>query len=53
MELHIDITDDLQIDRNRLSAGLRTYFANRPDITLRLRQFQSATDAAQRVRAGP
>ncbi len=42
MELHIDITDDLQIDRNRLSAGLRTYFANRPDITLRLRQFENA-----------
>ena len=42
MELRIDIVDDLKLDRERLFGDLRSYFAGRSDLTLRLREFESA-----------
>ena len=52
LQLNIAIVDDLKLDRERLSADLRSYFARRPDLDMKLTEFESAEQLMEAYQPG-
>lgn len=52
LQLSIAIVDDLKLDRERLSADLRSYFARRPDLDMKLTEFESAEQLMEAYQPG-
>ncbi|MBQ6523839.1 MAG: response regulator transcription factor [Atopobiaceae bacterium] len=52
MQLSIAIVDDLKLDRERLSGDLRSYFARRPDLDMKLTEFESAEQLMEAYQPG-
>lgn len=52
LQLSIAIVDDLKLDRERLSGDLRSYFARRPDLDMKLTEFESAEQLMEAYQPG-
>lgn len=52
MQLSIGIVDDLKIDRECLLTDLRSFFAQRPDLDVRLTEFESAEQFMEAYQPG-